>query len=265
MSRPERDACLVPAGTAIDHGDSMTNTALAPQQSIVTPTAATWAASHLTRLAALAGSAWMALGIESIVRQEPHNYRDVLMYGPWVLLLATIVGIHQMQRHRAGRLERFGYVGMTTSMAVALVLGILMLLGAVDGYFAVTMPVWILSLIMFGIGTARGCVPPLDGRRHRALATTGDGDRRRLVALDRAPRARVVLWGRRPRRGAPGDRLGGQPCHRTRAAAAVNMVSCTCRRSLRACGGTGRQSLPERERVSVLGATRTRRWLSQLG
>jgi len=102
----------------------------------------------------------MALGIESIVRQDPHNYRDVLMYGPWLLLLATIVGIHQMQRHRAGRLERVGYVVMISSMAVVLVLGILMLLGALDGYFAVTMPVWILSMIMFGIGTARAGVFP---------------------------------------------------------------------------------------------------------
>ena len=160
MSRPRRDACLVRAGTAVDHGDSMTNTALTLQQPLVTPTAEPWAARHLPRLAALAGSAWMALGIESIVRQDPHNYRDVLMYGPWVLLLATIVGIHQRQRHRAGRIERVGYVLMTSSMAVAVVLGILMLLGLVDGYFAVTMPVWILSMIMFGVGTARAGVFP---------------------------------------------------------------------------------------------------------
>ena len=123
-------------------------------------TAVPWPARHLGLLTALAGTAWLALGLESIIRPEQHNYRDTVMNVPWLLTLAVVFGIHQRQRHRNGRLERWGFVGVVVSMIAAVGLVLPQSVGAIDTIFALTVPAWILSMFAFGIGTARAGVFP---------------------------------------------------------------------------------------------------------
>ncbi len=171
MSRSRNDHCLVWPGIALDHDSGMTNALITQAHTDLdgrTDTDARddkrrrlpFAARNLDRLAALCGIAWMGLGIESIVRQEPHNYRDALFYVPWVLLLATVTGIHQLQQRRDRKLERVGYFGVVGSMALVIVAGALIVTGAAGNYFAVAMPLWIISIAMFGVATARAGVFP---------------------------------------------------------------------------------------------------------
>jgi len=168
MSRSRNDHCLVCTGIAFDHDPGMTNALITQAHSDISDHAEMhdrgsrlpWAARNLDRLAALCGIAWMGLGIESIVRQEPHNYRDVLIYVPWVLLLLTVTGIHQMQRRSDRKLERAGYHGVVGSMALAYVAGVLMLTDAAGNYFPVAMPLWIITIALFGVATARAGVFP---------------------------------------------------------------------------------------------------------
>jgi hypothetical protein len=138
--------------TATINPPTPTTTATAP--------ATTWPARHLRLITTLAGSAWFALGLESIVRPEQHNYRDYVMAVPFVLTLMTIVGIHHVQRPHGGRLERWGYVVVASSMSVGLVSAVPQAFGHLASSFAFVAPLWVLGMVAFGIGTSRAGVFP---------------------------------------------------------------------------------------------------------
>jgi hypothetical protein len=139
----------------------MTSTAITTHQ----PTAAaaspvTWPARHARLLATLAGAAWTALGLESILRPEQHNYRDYVMFVPWLLTLVAIIGIHQIQRAYGGRLERWGFAAVAASMTLGALAAIPQAFGQLESSFVVVAPVWVFGMIVFGIGTARAGVFP---------------------------------------------------------------------------------------------------------
>jgi len=120
----------------------------------------TWPARHLRLVSTLAGIAWTALGLESIVRPEQHNYRDYVMFVPWVLTLVAIVGMHQIQRTQGGRLERWGFAAVAASMTFGALAAIPQAFGQLESSFAFVAPVWVLGMIVFGIGTSRAGVFP---------------------------------------------------------------------------------------------------------
>jgi hypothetical protein len=121
---------------------------------------APWFARHVRLMATLSGITWTALGLESILRPVQHNYRDTLVNLPWALTLFTIIGIHQIQRPHGGRLERWGYIGVVATMSYGLLALVPQLCGDVATGFTVVAPIWILAMVVFGIGTARAGVFP---------------------------------------------------------------------------------------------------------
>jgi hypothetical protein len=135
---------------------AITSNPLAARDASIT----TWPARHLRLVSTLAGLAWTALGLESIVRPEQHNYRDYVMFVPWVLTLVAIVGIHQIQRTQGGRLERWGFAAVAASMTVGALAAIPQAFGQLESTFAFVAPVWVLGMIVFGIGTSRAGVFP---------------------------------------------------------------------------------------------------------
>ena len=107
-------------------------------------------------VAVLAAATWIALGIESIVRPEQENYRDALWIIPFALTAIAFCYVHAVQHARATRFGIFSfYFLMVASFLVFLgnvgVLAnepILAKLG-----FPVGALLWMLGLVLFGIGT----------------------------------------------------------------------------------------------------------------
>ncbi|AZG46441.1 hypothetical protein [Gordonia insulae] len=117
---------------------------------------------HPAHLAALAGCAWLLLGVESIVRPEPMSYRDVAFVIPWLLTLATVVALHRGQRARGDAAERLGYLGVAATMVVIAVGGPALVSDStlVTRMVAAATVLWMLSMVAFGIGTVRARVHP---------------------------------------------------------------------------------------------------------
>ena len=130
----------------------------ADASSTTRPTAARTAATGAV-LAALAGAAWFALGIESIVRPDPRDFRNIAFVMPWALTLMAIVTLHRMQRHRGDRLELHGYRAVVVTMIVA-GLGHLVLVATDVGIGLAAVPLWVVAMAAFGIGTVRAGVVP---------------------------------------------------------------------------------------------------------
>lgn len=111
-------------------------------------------------LAAAAGAAWLALGIESIARPGPQAYRDVLFLIPWTLTLAALVCIHLLQRRTLGRFGRIVFAVLVASMIGAIALSIPVLMGELTRHFTYIVPVWILAMAGYGVATARAGTLP---------------------------------------------------------------------------------------------------------
>lgn len=111
----------------------------------------------------LAAVAWVAVGVESIVRPEQHNYREMLWWVPFVFMTLTLIYVHLVQRERGGRLERITFWLVMFASGLVL-LGNLGLVFNVAALASLGFPggalVWTLGLIAFGIGTWRARVLP---------------------------------------------------------------------------------------------------------
>lgn len=112
-------------------------------------------------VAAVAAVAWVGISLESIVRPGEHDYRDGLILLPWVLTMAAFAGLHRVQRHRAGRIEKTGFWVALVAMALTGMGDLGMVIGA-DGLTPLAFPLgpmlWIPSMVAWGIGTARAGV-----------------------------------------------------------------------------------------------------------
>ena len=115
-----------------------------------------------TTLALTGAAAWIALATDSIVRPDAYRYRDGLLLVPWVLLAATLVCIHRLQREHAGSVERWGLRSLMASMAFVAVGNFDIVLRNADKNLAFPLGAVIFmgSLVAFGIGTARAGVLP---------------------------------------------------------------------------------------------------------
>lgn len=120
-------------------------------------------AATIARVATVAGVAWLALGIESVVRPEVMHYRDALVLVPLSLYAATVGGIQRLQRHRSGRLGNRSAALVISAITLIVAANVAMLLGADDAQKA-AFPLgplgWIGGMIAFGVATARAGVLP---------------------------------------------------------------------------------------------------------
>lgn len=120
-------------------------------------------AATVARVAAVTGVAWLALGIESVVRPEVMHYRDALVLVPLSLYAVTVGGIQRLQRRRSGRLGKWSAVLVIGVITVIVVANAAMLLGVDDAQKA-AFPLgplgWIGGMIAFGVATARAGVLP---------------------------------------------------------------------------------------------------------
>jgi hypothetical protein len=122
---------------------------------------------HTARRGALAGFAagatWIALGAESALRGGSMHYRDLLWMVPWILTMTTFGYLHALQRHRAGRLERWSFRVVIASMALTLA-GTTAVLLDIDALKMLGFPLgallWLLATVPFGIATALAGVVP---------------------------------------------------------------------------------------------------------
>ena len=113
-------------------------------------------------VAAAGAAAWIALASDSIIRPESYRYRDALLLVPWVLLAATLLSVHQLQRDCAGALERWGIRALLGGMAIVAVGNLHIVLANADSNFAFPLGalIFIGGLLTFGIGTVRAGVFP---------------------------------------------------------------------------------------------------------
>lgn len=108
-----------------------------------------------------AAAGWFALGIDSIVRSEPEGYRDVAMLAPWALSAATYALVHQRQRGRGGRAERWGFALVVAGM-LAGAIGMVGVAVDNDALRVTGLPVgmlsWTVGMLVFGWGTVKAGV-----------------------------------------------------------------------------------------------------------
>ena len=113
--------------------------------------------------ALLGGAAWWGLSLESIVRPDPEDYRNVLFLIPWLLSAAGIAALHHLQRDRSGRLGRVG-AWLTLGSIAASTVGTLAPVAGIDSLGWLGFPVgvlgWAIGMALLGIATVRAKVVP---------------------------------------------------------------------------------------------------------
>ena len=105
--------------------------------------------------------AWMALGLDSILRPIQDNRREIYWWIPFAFMMLTLVSIHRVQRSQKRRFELYSY--WTVMLASALVLlgnlGLVFNLSALSELgFPGGAIVWMVGLIAFGMATWRASV-----------------------------------------------------------------------------------------------------------
>jgi hypothetical protein len=109
-------------------------------------------------------AAWMAIGMDSILRPVQDNRRDVFWWLPFGLIVLTIVAVHRVQRSRGLRMERYAYYTLMGASALAFLgnLGVMFhnSLLATMGFPGGAI-VFMIGLVAFGIATWRARVFPL--------------------------------------------------------------------------------------------------------
>jgi hypothetical protein len=129
---------------------------------IALPTAVRPARSALHRLASVAVVAWCALAIDSIVRPDAHNYRDLCMAVPFGLLGVIVLGVHRLHGRASGRFGDAAAAVFALGWALSLVgtVAVGFDAGWAEGMLAAGMVPFILGLVGLGAETIRGGVLP---------------------------------------------------------------------------------------------------------
>jgi hypothetical protein len=115
------------------------------------------------RAAVFAAVCWVALGLDSIVRPEPQDYRDVLWLVPFLATMSAFRHLHGVQAAAARRSERYSFYTVMVASALALT-GMAGIIFRIETLAALGFPggaiVWTVGLIWFGIATWRAGVFP---------------------------------------------------------------------------------------------------------
>ncbi|MGE3072979.1 MAG: hypothetical protein AB7N24_02560 [Dehalococcoidia bacterium] len=69
----------------------------------------------------VAGFAWLAFGFESIVRPGQYDYRNTLIFLPWLPSMAVVYWLHAERPATAGRVRTFGGRLLLAAMAVVVI------------------------------------------------------------------------------------------------------------------------------------------------
>ncbi|GIH29403.1 hypothetical protein Aph01nite_77130 [Acrocarpospora phusangensis] len=106
---------------------------------------------------------WFALGAESVLNPGAADFRDALVLVPWLLLGATMVGVHLAQRHRSGLTGPAGLAGALSGTLLATAGNTGLILGS-DTLLVLAFPVGPLlfsaGMLALGIATYRAGVLP---------------------------------------------------------------------------------------------------------
>jgi hypothetical protein len=111
-------------------------------------------------VALFAGAAWIAVGLDTIVRPDVYTYRDVLILIPWLATGAALVQLQRVQASRAGQLGQVGIWMLVAAIAIgapgseSAVFGVDWLAAGA----AASIPAFIGGMMLFGIATARAGV-----------------------------------------------------------------------------------------------------------
>ena len=111
----------------------------------------------------LSAIAWIALGADSIARPIQDNRRDVFWWIPFALLIVLILGVHNVQRARALRSERYAFLAVMLAGGLVFLgnLGIVFDLRALSKLgFPGGAIIWTAGLIAYGVATWRARVLP---------------------------------------------------------------------------------------------------------
>ena len=116
------------------------------------------------RAAVFAAICWIALGVDSILRPEPANYRDTLWIVPFLATISAFWHAHSVQAAGRRRSERYAFYAVMFASALVLV-GMAVIIGQSETLAALAFPggalIWTVGLIWFGIATWRSGVFPV--------------------------------------------------------------------------------------------------------
>ena len=111
----------------------------------------------------ISAALWIALGLESIVRPEQDNRREIYWWFPYLFMMLTIIAVHRVQRPQHSRVERVSYwIVMIAWIAVLLGnLGLVFNLPALQPLgFPGGAIVAAAGLIVYGVATWKAKVLP---------------------------------------------------------------------------------------------------------
>ena len=118
---------------------------------------------HAARLAAAAATAWVLLGVDSVLRPGEHDERDVWWVAPWLLTAAALTGLHLRQRRPDRRGERLSFRLVIAAMAAVFLgqVGVVLDVAALKVLgFPLGALLWLAALVPFGVATVRARVVP---------------------------------------------------------------------------------------------------------
>jgi len=107
--------------------------------------------------------AWIAIGLDSILRPIQDNRREIYWWIPFAFMMLALISIHRVQRSQNRRFELYSYRAVMLASALVL-LGNLGLVFNVSALSELGFPggaiVWMVGQIAFGIATWRARVLP---------------------------------------------------------------------------------------------------------
>lgn len=120
-------------------------------------------ASTGSRIAFSSAVCWIALGIESIVRPQQENYRDLVWMIPFTLTAITFFFVHVVQRSESAVFERVSFYLVISASSLTFLgnVGVLInqpILAALG--FPWGAIIWMIGLIFFGIATWKAKMLP---------------------------------------------------------------------------------------------------------
>lgn len=105
--------------------------------------------------AAVAGTSWALLAVESIARPQPRVYRTVAWYIPWLATTVAVDRLHRLQSEHSDQMETLGH-RLNVAGAPVIAIGNALSVRPRGGpYAAAAALTWAAGLVLFGIGTAR--------------------------------------------------------------------------------------------------------------
>jgi hypothetical protein len=113
-------------------------------------------------IALFAGLAWFGFGLESIVRPHAHDYRNWLIFFPWLPAMLTVYAVHTLHAGLDSRFERWAARFLLGAMTIVVVgqPGIIFHNDAITAVAVVGFISFLLGTLAFGFAVARARILP---------------------------------------------------------------------------------------------------------